>query len=285
MSTKVDCKVFPFVYSNTFCIVNIGCQCNGAAFLNGCNRFCKGSVFVTIGYEWMGFGLTVANSAIGGNGYFTSTGYFASYGRVIFDCNICSTNGCDVAVNGGTGDGYLSGFAQIEVAGHGCIADVNFAAISSRSSNHHNTLTFSCGKVAAGDGQFSLVATIVYVTVRKNVSFRFKGTTRYGSFIPVHNGCLCCIAEITAGDFQYSPVVVFNGVQTAAEVTAGDGQVSFLFRCVLTTIIPAVCNQARVVSVGSYAYSAIDGHSTQVLEIIEGVFLAILFASCVASST
>ena len=285
MSTKVDCKVFPFVYSNTFCIVNIGCQCNDAAFLNGCNRFCKGSVFVTIGYEWMGFGLTVANSAIGGNGYFTSTSHFASYGRVIFDCNICSRSCFDAAGDGSTGDGHISGFAQIEVAGHGRTTDVDCTTFFSFSSEHENIFTFSCGKSTAGDGQFSLVAISAYVTVRKNVSFRFKGTTRYGSFIPVHNGCLCCIAEITAGDFQYSPDVVFNGVQTAAEVTAGDGQVSFLFRCVLTTIIPAVCNQARVVSVGSYAYSAIDGHSTQVLEIIEGVFLAILFASCVASST
>lgn len=51
MSTKVDCKVFPFVYSNTFCIVNIGCQCNDAAFLNGCNRFCKGSIFCTLYFK------------------------------------------------------------------------------------------------------------------------------------------------------------------------------------------------------------------------------------------
>ena len=96
---------------------------------------------------------------------------------------------------------------------------------------------------------------------------------------------LCNVAETSIVDNQLCIVIIFNGVNAAAECTTVDRQrrlklshsflITFPFICTLRIVEITVINQAGKVAIGCHFYAFVNDHYTMVQDIIVTVTIRV----------
>ena len=134
----------------------------------------------------------------------------------------------------------------------------------------------SARKGTAGDGQLAhVVGGGAGAAVDDGIGVGSERTAADAGLVPIHQRILGYILERAAGDVQHAAVIIFNGIQSAVEQAAGDGQCGgggihalLVFRAV---VLIAVFHHAGILAALRDRYALADGHDAMIDKIVVGI--------------